>query len=428
MQLSKRLIERNKMLEKKLLTIISTHAGTRANGKVASERTFTARKESLLASFRQLIDLGYRLQCPKNITEKHVKALMDYWLYTKKSKPKTIESSLSNLRLFGDWIGKTGMVKSKYDYVKQEDRSLLRVDSAARSSKSWTGNNINLDEIFERVDLADERFGLILRMQIAFGLRREEALKCKPHLQDFNEYFRIEKGHGKGGKVRSIPTITSSQIDLIKQIKMKIGRFDSLGWQYTKDGQVASLKQNLKRYDNLMKACGITKAELGVTGHGLRAQFSENNALANGLIPPSMGGMKNQMSKQQRKTITEILSEAMGHHRTVVMSAYYCAFKKDTTEEAAEKFMSDIGECLDRINLMDLEPVDQTAWADCVFIREKLEILGIDISLKQIQYLWKIYSERHLVSWIKPEHHVAICLHYAVLSFNVNAQMKVEVS
>jgi hypothetical protein len=76
--------------------------------------------------------------------------------------------------------------------------------------------------------------------------------------------------------------------------------------------------------------------------------------------------------------------------------------------------MSDIGECLDRINLMDLEPVDQAAWADCVFIREKLEILGVDISLKQIQYLWKIYSERHLVSWIKPEHHVAICLHYAV--------------
>jgi integrase len=425
MQLGKKLLKGKIMLEKTLLQIIAIHAGIRVNGKVASERTFTARKESLLASFRQLIALGYRLQCPKNITEKHVQALMCYWLYTKKSKAKTIESSLSNLRLFADWIGKTGMIKSKYDYVKLEDRSLLRVESAARASKSWSGNNVNLEEIFQRVDQQDERFGLILRVQIAFGLRREEALKCKPHLQDLNDYFRIEQGQGKGGKVRAIPTINSSQIELLKQIKMKVGRFESLGWQYTKDGKIASLKQNLKRYDNLMKACGITKAELGVTGHGLRAQFSENNALSNGLIPPSLGGKKNQMSKQQRKTITEILSEAMGHHRTVVMSAYFCAFKKDTTEDVAEKFMFEIGECLDTLSQMHLETVDQLVWADCVFVRDQLEILGVDINLKQIQFLWKIYSERHLVNWVKPEHHVAICLHSAVLSFNLT-QIEME--
>jgi len=35
-----------------------------------------------------------------------------------------------------------------------------------------------------------------------------------------------------------------------------------------------SLKQSLKRFDNVMQKAGITKRQLGVTAHGLRHQFA----------------------------------------------------------------------------------------------------------------------------------------------------------
>ncbi len=408
-------LKEESMPYEKLTQLIAKHAGTRSNGNVASERTYTARKESLMSSFRQLQTLGYQIQDPANLSDKHVQALMNHWLFTKKSKAKTIESNLSSLRVFGEWIGKNGMVKSKYEYASEEHHYLLKTESAARKSKSWSGNQINIQEMFNKVDAEDTQLGLILRVQISFGLRREEALKCQPHVQDFTQYLAVLKGQGKGGKPRSIPMLTSAQHELIEMVKKRTGRYESLGWQYTKDGQPASLKQNLARYNNLMQKLGLTKNENGITGHGLRAQYAENNALVHGLLPPSMGGTKNQLSKLAKKTITQILSEAMGHHREVVMSAYFCSFPKDTDETAAEKFLSTLHQCLQKLDSDELEVVDPSYRADCALIRDNIELLGIEITPKQIQFLWKIYSERNGVKWVKPERSLAVCLHASAI-------------
>src|SRR5439155_1446727 len=37
-----------------------------------------------------------------------------------------------------------------------------------------------------------------------------------------------------------------------------------------------TLKQCLKRFDNVMRKAGVTKKELGVTAHGLRHQFAQD--------------------------------------------------------------------------------------------------------------------------------------------------------
>ena len=50
----------------KLNAILAKHAHTLVSGNVASEGTITTAGDSLRASFRRLIKLGYRLQDPAN--------------------------------------------------------------------------------------------------------------------------------------------------------------------------------------------------------------------------------------------------------------------------------------------------------------------------------------------------------------------------
>lgn len=405
------------MIKDNLLEIIHANAGIRKNGRIASERTFTARRESLQASFRQLAELGFKLQDPTNLQEKHVKALMHYWIYTKQAKPKTIETNLSNLRIFAQWIGKGSLVKNKLDYVDKADAHLLRVEAAARSPKSATGNHVDLAQVFARADRINRRLGLILRMEVAFGLRREEALKCRPHAQDFTEFLHIDKGQGKGGRERHVNTLTSAQREILAIVKKEIPKGEALGWPLTRDGKsAANLKQNTTRYNNYMQQIGLTKRALGVTGHSLRAQFAENNALVHGIIPPSMGGAKGQISKERLRTILLRLSENMGHSRPNVMSAYYCSFGKRVAADDATIAITIIDNALNVLAKVNLPEVPEELRDDCHRIRDTLEECGLEITLRQTHYLWKQYSVRNGADWVRPEHEMAICMQSAAIA------------
>lgn len=406
----------NPGLHSRLLLIISTNAQTRQNGKVASERTYSVRKESLLSCFKDLIQLGYRLQDPANLSEKHVARLMEYWLFEKKLMPKTIEGHLSSLRIFAQWIGKPGIVKGKLDYLPKDQHYLLKVETAARTGKSPASKDIDVNAIIARADAENRRFGLMLRLELAFGLRRNEVLKCRPHTQDFEQYLLIEKGHGKGGKERTIKTLTTAQREIIQLIKKEIPPAEAMGWPLMRDGKThANLEQNINRYNKLMAKIGMTKNNLGVTGHSLRAQFAENNALVHGVTPPSLGGTQGQMSKSQLRPILMKLSQAMGHNRINVMSSYYCSFGHRVALEA-ERTLQKIEASLPLIPQDQLIEVPEERWDDCIFMRNKLNEVGLDMSLKQMHYLWQMYSQRNGVEWVKPEHEIAICLQSSSLS------------
>lgn len=404
------------MLQEKLDELVVRNAAMRVNGKPASERTVSARKECLRASFKQLWQLGYRLENPGNLSLKHVRALAEYWVYERKLMPKTVEGKLSNLRVFCGWIGKKGMIGSKYDFVHTGDADLIKCQAAAISSKSWAGNNIDVREMLARVDDEDKRLGLMLRVELGFGFRREEVLKCDIHAQDYGSFLAVFENHGKGGKARDVQTLTSAQRALVDYVKQRVPKNERLGWPYNKDGSPASLKQNLARYRNMMSRLGITKRKMGVTGHGLRAQFAENQALALGLIPPSMGGSRGQLDKPTLKSRLTKISEALGHHRTVVVSAYFCSFGKNATLDRADRCMRNIDHATLLLSPSQLEDVEELLLHDCQHIRDVLEILDVSIHLKQVQHLWKIYSSRNGVDWMAPDKEIGICIESAALT------------
>ena len=196
-----------KSLISQLNVILQLKAGTRVNGKVASERTKTAIGDSLRASFRHLVNLNFRLQNPENLGDKHVKALCEFW-YQSGLTPKTIQSNLSYLRIFARWIGKGEMVKNVHHYLPAVPRAKLRVKTAAITSKSWAENGIDVREKIREADALDRRFGAMLRVAVAFGLRRHEVIECHPWKVD------------RGDQLRKLPGVTTIQSSLsLREVK-----------------------------------------------------------------------------------------------------------------------------------------------------------------------------------------------------------------
>jgi hypothetical protein len=165
----------------------------------------------------------------------------------------------------------------------------------------------------------------MLLMGLAFGLRKKEMLMIKPWRADKGVTLEIDGSVAKNGRYRSIKIdgeYGQFQRQVLELVKRVVKRSETLGWPNR------TLKQNENRYYKMMQSIGATKYESGVTGHGLRAEFAENQALIMGLIPPALGGDKKQMTKREREVVTLKVSNEMGHGRVSVISAYYGAFRK----------------------------------------------------------------------------------------------------
>ena len=390
--------------------VLKQHGGIRKNGKVASDRTQTATKEVIYTAMRMLHKMGYKLQDPKNLSERHIESLVRQWWFEDKKTPKTLEGYLSRLRRFCEMMGKVSMVKRAKDYLPDVPAEELVVSAVAKESKSWASKDLDMTAIWPKIDARNKRMGAILRIELAFGIRREEALKCRPHTQGYIGHYAVLPGQGKSGRYRNVITMTQAQRDILEHVKSVIPRGETLGWPLTRAGKVATLKQNLKRYDNVMRALGFTKNGFGVTGHGLRAQFAENNALAHGILPPTMGGTTGQLDKKEMKIRLERLSEDMGHSRERVMTSYYSAFSRSTAPDASNRTITNIQQCLPLLPDADLLGIPTQHKEDCHYIQRLMGEFDLDMTVRQIHALWARHSRRNGVEWMKPEHEIALCL------------------
>lgn len=317
-------------LEKALASvdrIIDTGGAKRKNGTVASLRTVKITREIMKETCRRLHRLGYYISDVAAIGPRHIEAVVRSW-HSDGLSNKTLQNQYSRLKIFmNDWAGKNGLVKSGgvKNYLPEVDPAKLKIKTYTDESKSWSGNGIDVSEWLNKAKLLDERFWYMLLMGLAFGLRKKEMLRIKPWKADKGLSLDIDGSVAKNGRFRSIHLegeYGEFQRRTLYLVKSKIKRSETLGWPDR------TLKQNENRYYKYMAAIGATKYENGVTGHGLRAEFAENQAMLNGLLPPSLGGDKKQMTKVERDTITMAVSKQMGHGRVAVLGPYYGTFRK----------------------------------------------------------------------------------------------------
>ena len=316
---------------KELQTIVDRHAGMRMNGNIASHRTRELTASVLFAVFGTLAGLGFKLQNPRNLGERHVEALVRHWHWQGRAVA-TMQNELSILRKFAGWIGKKNMVRGLTDYLPNVPKAQLNRTTIAAESKSWSENGINVDQKIAQADALNERFGLILRVGVAFGLRRKELIMLKPWKCDRGDYLAIYPNSGQkgGSRARMIPIENAYQRQVLDYVKARIPKGDSLGWKTTRRGKPATLAYNLQEYERRMHQIGITKGEVGVSGHGMRAEFAENAALTHPetpFVPPTLGGPSEQMPLEDLNQARAQISEMLGHSRTGATSSYYGHFQ-----------------------------------------------------------------------------------------------------
>jgi hypothetical protein len=313
--------------------------------KGVSNKTMHERACSLFRSFTLLRRLGYQID-PNNLAGRHIQMLVDYWtgnariadrcrqrgvaMLERPHSTPYIEQQLSFLRVYGDtWIGKPGMVHPLADYV--EDPARFKRSYAAKEDRSWEGNAVEFKSIVETVAAIDPRVAAQLALLLAFGLRRKEAVMFMPHSavvssesvptsqhasDRYAVFLRIKRGT-KGGRLRFVAIRNDDQRSALELALQFAPRPSShLGHPGL------SLKQSLKRFDNVMQKAGISRKQLGVTAHGLRHQFAQEfHVELTGVQAPVRGGDICADPQTLKASLLEIARQ-LGHDRPTISNAY----------------------------------------------------------------------------------------------------------
>jgi integrase len=323
---------------------VAQKASVRLNGKQSSDRTIQVAVDVMHEFCCRLWRLGFRLETVSQIGGKHIEAVVrDYWACG--ASPKYFASVYSTLNKFQGWVGKPGLVRNRKVYLPEVDEKEFICSQVAVKSKSWRENGIDVVEKIKEADVLDVRFGLMLRMIWAFGLRRVEVMQIRPWVDDRVYALEVRKGIAKGGRSRNVYIETDHQRDVLDYVKSQINKTEFLGWPSSTFEQGNLLLKNKTRFLYLMRKIGISKEISGVTTHGLRAQYAEGMAVKNGWIPSTLGGTKNQLPADEEKLIRMQLAENLGHSRITVTSAYYGS--------ASAKIQNSRGERISGIRISD---------------------------------------------------------------------------
>jgi len=267
-----------------------------------SFETRVGRERQLTAIANQLHELGFRQLQATSLKQKHVRALVDHWQGQNLS-PGTIKNRMSCLRWWAEKVNKRAVVAGSNDFYGIPDRQFVSDNSKAKGLARE-----QLDQV------KDENVRMSLRLQKAFGLRREEALKIRPRWADRGDHLHLKASWTKGGRERTVPIRTKKQRVLLEQAK----RLAGLGALIP--GGRSSIEQ-LRIYERHTANAGLSKM------HGLRHAYAQQRYLElTGWPSPHGGGpsKKDLTSAQQQadQKARLAISRELGHVREQITAVY----------------------------------------------------------------------------------------------------------
>jgi integrase len=313
-----------------LQEIINANGHKRIDGRVASNRTKQHNAIVIQKAFDTLHNVLRAPIQPHNLGDRHIAKLVQYW-YEEGRAARTMRNDLSVLRKFAKWIGKPNLVRDIEEYLPHADPERLRVKVTAKVSKSWSKAGVDVEKKLAEAFQLDERFGLIIALQLAFGLRRKEAICVRPWVSDQRDlgkdtFILYTRDGTKGGRQRLFAIEFPFQVWVLDYVKKYVGKRETMGWKRTAAKKVPTLEQNIEHYKYMMKKLGITKEDVSVTGHGLRAEYAENCALLEGFVPATLGGTADQLPPDELMNKRIRVSERLGHSRASVTASYFGSF------------------------------------------------------------------------------------------------------
>lgn len=270
--------------------------------KEGSFGTRAARQSCLQQCANTLHDLGFRKLTPEGIKPKHVEALVKYWQQNELSTG-TIKNRLSHIRWWAKSVNKAPVVARDNDFYGIERRVYVSNINKAREL-----DKEGLDKI------TDKHVEMALRLQAAFGLRREEAIKFSPSYADRTDSIVLKGSWTKGGKPRTIPVLSEQQRGLLDEARLFAGR----------GAMIPSNKnyiQQLRTYERNTAKAGLDRM------HGLRHAYAQERyeTLTGWKCPVQGGPARKVMDAVMRARDTEvrlIVSRELGHERLAIVAQY----------------------------------------------------------------------------------------------------------
>jgi site-specific recombinase XerC len=267
-----------------------------------SFETRVGRERQLAAIANQLHELGFRQLQATSLKQKHIRALVEHWQGQNLSAG-TIKNRMSCLRWWAEKVNRRAVVAGSNDFYGIPDRQFVSESSKA---KGLAGEQLG--------QVKDEHVQMSLRLQQAFGLRREEALKIRPRWADRGDHLHLKASWTKGGRERIVPIRTKEQRALLEQAK----RLAGLG-ALIPGGR--SYIEQLRIYERHTANAGLSKM------HGLRHAYAQQRYLElTGWPSPHGGGpSKKDLTPAQREADLQArlaISRELGHVREQITAVY----------------------------------------------------------------------------------------------------------
>jgi hypothetical protein len=263
-----------------------------------------ANRERMLEQMaNQLEEMGYRHMDAHSLKPKHVESLVERWLAEKRS-PATIKNRMSSLRWWAQKISKENVV--------------ARTNAAYAIAKRVYVTNVS-----KAKDLDSDRLGRIphpcicisLRLQAAFGLRREESIKIIPMWADRGDSLVLKDSWTKGGRPRAIPIRTEQQRQLLEEAKALAEGKSLVGSGYT------TYRAYLRHFVYQCAKAGIHHLHGHRHGYA-QARYQE----LTGWPCPARGGPRSRQFTPEKKALDRearlTISREMGHNREQITAVY----------------------------------------------------------------------------------------------------------
>jgi integrase len=250
----------------------------------------------------QLQELGYRRMHSRSLKPKHVEALVTRWREQGISTG-TLKNRLSVLRWWAGKVNKPGVVAQDNSAYGIGTRVLVSNQSKAQT----------LDEA-KLAKIDDPYVRMSVRLQAAFGLRREEAIKFSPSYAFRGDHIALKASWTKGGRPRTIPITNRYQYVLLDEVR-----------ELFKGGSLIPAHLNFiqqqHRYDRQTRKAGMRKL------HGLRHGYAQRRyqQLTGWSCPARGGPASRDLSPEQRELDQEArltISHELGHGRAAITAVY----------------------------------------------------------------------------------------------------------
>ncbi len=267
-----------------------------------SYATRHARERILTLVPNQLHEMGFKDMKASSLKPKHVTALVERWK-AESLAVGTIKVRMSVLRWWADKIHKQNVIARDNEHYGIPDRQNVSTLSRAR---------ILTAEDLTKV--TDPYTRLSLKLQAAFGLRREESIKIRPAWADRGDLLALRDTWTKGGRARDVPIRNEQQRSVLDEAKQLAGKGSLIPPDKT-------YVQQLQRFKAQCQEAGIRHV------HGHRHQYAQDRyrELTGWLCPAQSGPTFRQLTPEQRVVDHHArltISIELGHERLSVVAVY----------------------------------------------------------------------------------------------------------